>query len=168
MLQEPEEEGLLIGRPAYVHAESGVPKAPSLRWRAGVRPPCLTAFSGVMVGLMLVLPATTPVHASDADPWFGHDKALHFSASAVIAAGGYGVARAAFDDRRPCLLFGGGLALAAGAGKELYDLSGHGDASLRDLTWDAIGTATGLLVAWSVDRLLQHWLQPRTPAPAAP
>ncbi|HEX3696575.1 MAG TPA: hypothetical protein VH374_14425 [Polyangia bacterium] len=104
----------------------------------------------------------------DPDPWFGRDKALHFSASAFIAAGSYGVARVGLDDPRPCLLIAGSVALAAGAGKELYDLSGHGDASWRDLTWDAIGTATGLLVAWAVDRTITWWLQPPATAPASP
>jgi uncharacterized protein YfiM (DUF2279 family) len=81
-------------------------------------------------------------HAQDDDPWFGRDKALHFSFSAVLAGGGYGGAAllTQSEDRRWRLLAGAGLALGAGIGKELYDLSGHGDASARDLAWDAIGT----------------------------
>jgi putative lipoprotein len=114
----------------------------------------------MMIGFMVATLTRQTARADDADPWFGRDKALHFSASAVIASGGYGLSRLVFDDRRPCLLIGGGLAAAAGIGKELYDLSGHGDASFRDLTWDAIGTATGLLVAWLVDRSLQSLTTP--------
>ena len=117
----------------------------------------------MMVGFLVAILTPQPARADDADPWFGRDKALHFSASAVIASGGYGLSRLAFDDRRPCLLIGGGLAAAAGIGKELYDLSGHGDASFRDLTWDAIGTATGLLVAWLVDRSLHALTTPSSP-----
>jgi len=95
-------------------------------------------------------------HAQDDDPWFGRDKALHFSFSAVLAGAGYGGAAllTESEDRRWRLLAGAGVALTAGIGKELYDLSGHGDASARDLAWDAVGTATGLLVAWTIDRLL--------------
>jgi putative lipoprotein len=114
----------------------------------------------MMIGFMVATLTPQPARADEADPWFGRDKALHFSASAVIASGGYGLSRLAFDDRRSCLLIGGGLAAAAGIGKELYDLSGHGDASFRDLTWDAIGTATGLFVAWLVDRSLHALTTP--------
>jgi len=37
------------------------------------------------------------------------------------------------------LAVGGGFAFSLGVAKELWDLSGHGDASWRDLTWDAVG-----------------------------
>jgi putative lipoprotein len=52
---------------------------------------------------------------------------------------------------------GAGAGLAAGAAKELWDLSGHGDPSARDLAWDVAGTLTGVAVAalidWAVGRL---------------
>jgi putative lipoprotein len=104
-------------------------------------------------------------HADERDPWFGRDKAYHFSISAALAAGGYGVTRSLTDDRSTCLALGGALALTAGAGKELYDLSGRGDPSLRDLTWDVLGTATGLLLTWAVDRF---WISPPRAHPASP
>jgi putative lipoprotein len=114
--------------------------------------------AGLTLGVTLagaLLP--TSAWASDADPWFGRDKALHFGASALIANAGYGDAALATDDRRVRLGVGGGLALTAGVAKELWDLSGHGDASWRDLTWDVIGTATGLALSaaidWSLGRL---------------
>jgi putative lipoprotein len=100
------------------------------------------------------LPLTAPARAADPDPWFGRDKALHFGASATIAGVGYGATAAATESRPPRLLIGGGLALAAGVGKELLDATGSGDASFRDLTWDVVGTATGLGVAWLIDRLI--------------
>ena len=56
------------------------------------------------------------------------------------------------------------VALGAGVGKELWDLNGPGDASWRDLTWDVIGTATGVLVASGVDWLIRYI---RDPAPVA-
>jgi uncharacterized protein YfiM (DUF2279 family) len=92
--------------------------------------------------------------AADPDPWLGRDKALHAVVSAGIAAGGYGAAASQTDDRGWRLLTGAGLALGAGVGKEVLDLYGLGDASWRDLTWDVIGTATGLGVAWIIDRLI--------------
>ena len=89
--------------------------------------------------------------AEPADPWFGRDKALHFAASATIATAGYGGAALLTDDRTARVVAGASLALAAGIGKELWDLSGHGDASWKDLTWDAVGTATGVLTARAID-----------------
>lgn len=89
------------------------------------------------------------------DPWFGPDKAKHFGASAVIAVGGYSLGAAVFEERTSALALGGGLALSAGVGKELYDATGHGMASERDLVWDVAGTVTGLGVAWLFDLLVR-------------
>ncbi len=49
---------------------------------------------------------------------------------------------------------GAGLALAAGGAKEVYDRYAGGDASLRDLTWDVVGAATGTVLSWLVDRYI--------------
>lgn len=116
----------------------------------------LAAALAILSGTMTASPAL----AAD-DPWFGRDKALHFGASAVIAGGGYGGSALFSEDERVRLAVGGGLALGAGIAKELWDLSGRGNASLKDLTWDAAGTATGLLVAWGLDRLFFSRPPPR-------
>jgi putative lipoprotein len=100
-------------------------------------------------------------HAADGDAWFGRDKALHFSLSAAISAGGYGVASLATDDGRWRYLAGAAAGLGAGAGKESLDAAGLGDASWRDFTWDVIGTATGLALSGLID-----WLWLRAPEPA--
>ena len=49
---------------------------------------------------------------------------------------------------------GAGLAVAAGAAKEVYDRYSGGDPSLRDLTWDVVGATTGAMLSWLVDRYL--------------
>lgn len=86
------------------------------------------------------------------DPWWGPDKALHFGVSAGIAAGGYGLGALLWKDRQRRALAGATLALGAGAGKELWDLTGGGgSASWRDLVWDAAGAALGVGLALSVD-----------------
>ena len=86
------------------------------------------------------------------DRWLGRDKALHFGVSAGLAAGGYAGA-AVFTPSEPVRLASGGLlSLTLGIGKELADHRGAGDASFRDLSWDVMGTATGLLTAWLIDR----------------
>ena len=92
--------------------------------------------------------------ASDEDPWFGRDKALHFGVSAVLAAGGYATSSIWLDKRSERALAGGAFSLTLGAGKELWDLSGHGDPSWRDFTWDVIGTGVGLALAVAGDALL--------------
>jgi putative lipoprotein len=114
--------------------------------------------AGVALVLFLHLDlAARPCRASgrdDADPWWGKDKALHFSASALIAADGY--AAASLVSKREAVRVGAGslLALAAGVAKEVYDTYAGGDPSPRDLTWDVVGAATGTALSWLVDRLL--------------
>lgn len=90
------------------------------------------------------------------DRWSARDKALHFSATAGLAGGGYAAAAALSDDLRVRVATGLAVALAAGAAKELYDLRGHGDASWRDFAWDGIGSVTGVLAAYVVDWLLSE------------
>jgi len=95
--------------------------------------------------------------AQDADPWIARDKALHFDVSAGLAAVGYGVSAGWLVDARwKALAIGGGVALAAGAGKELLDATHAfgGDPSWRDFTWDVLGTVAGLAIAWGMDLLL--------------
>jgi len=93
--------------------------------------------------------------ASDPDPWFGRDKALHFSVAALIASGTYTLSATQFEARYPCLLLGAGTTLAVGAAKEAYDGLGHGDPSWKDFTWDMIGAVVGLGVAWGLDLLIR-------------
>jgi len=103
---------------------------------------------------LAVLLHAVPSAAPSGDPWLGRDKALHFGASAGLAAAGYGSGALASDEPWVPLATGAGLALGAGVAKELLDLAGLGTPSWRDLTWDLLGTATGLAGAWAVDRLL--------------
>jgi putative lipoprotein len=112
------------------------------------------------LALAFVLATSTIVSnalAADPDPWISRDKAFHFDVSAGIAAVGYGVSAAWLVDARwKALAIGGGLALVAGAGKELVDATGvfGGDPSWRDLAWDVFGATAGLALAWSIDLLL--------------
>jgi putative lipoprotein len=106
-----------------------------------------------IAGTMMVSPASAL--SSDDDPWFGRDKALHFGVSAAIASTGYAIGTAVFEQRWKAAALGGGLAVGAGAGKELVDLAGYGDPSWRDFTWDLVGTAVGLGLAFAIDSLVR-------------
>jgi putative lipoprotein len=128
--------------------------------RAWIAASCLAA--GLVTG-------ARPARA-DSDPWIARDKALHFDVEVGIAAAGYGVSAGWLVDARwKALALGGGLALAAGATKELVDAT-HvlgGDPSWKDFTWDVLGTVAGLALAWGAD-LLIGGVDAHRPAFAAP
>jgi putative lipoprotein len=128
--------------------------------RSGVRVACVTkgfwarqALSWLSAAAALLL-STRLVHADPTDPWWGRDKALHFGVAAGIATTGYALSSLVWSRPSERALAGAALALSAGVGKELWDLSGHGTASWKDLTWDALGTAAGVGVALSFDVFL--------------
>jgi putative lipoprotein len=109
------------------------------------------------VAVALAISIAPTAAAQDADPWIARDKALHFDVSAGLAAVGYGVSAGWIVDARwKALAIGGGVALAAGAGKELLDATHAfgGDPSWRDFAWDVVGTLAGLAIAWGMDLLL--------------
>lgn len=105
---------------------------------------------------------STPARADSDDPWWGPDKALHFGVSAGLAGGAYGLASPLVGGYGERLAIGSGVALTAGITKELIDLSGAGDPSWRDLTWDLIGTVVGVSIAFSIDFAIRG----ADPAPA--
>ena len=117
----------------------------------------------VFAGVVLLLMASEArAQQQDADPWFGPDKALHFAASASIAVVSYAGASLATDERPTRIVAAFSIALGAGVLKEAWDLTGHGDASWRDLTWDVVGTTTGVLLAYAVDWAIGRLRGPAT------
>ena len=113
--------------------------------------------AATVVALASVALFSSAAHGADSDPWISRDKAFHFDVSAGIAAVGYGISAAWIVDARwKALAIGGGVALVAGAGKEVFDATGllGGDPSWKDFAWDVMGTVAGLAIAWSVDLLL--------------
>jgi putative lipoprotein len=97
------------------------------------------------------------------DDWLGQDKLLHFGVSAGLAGAGYTGGALLFEAPQARWLTGAGVALGAGLGKELYDAGRGGLFSFKDLTWDVLGTGTGLALSWAVERLFF-----RTETPVAP
>jgi putative lipoprotein len=92
-----------------------------------------------------------PARAADPDPWWGRDKALHFSLSIGLGSGGYAGSALWVPERWQRAASGAGFSLSLGAGKELFDLAGYGDPSWRDFTWDVAGTALGVGAAYLLD-----------------
>jgi len=113
--------------------------------------------------LSVAMLLASKVRAQEADPWFGRDKALHFAASASLATVAYAGTSLVTDDRVTRIVAAATVALAAGVIKEVWDLTGHGDASWRDLTWDIVGTTTGVLFAYGIDWAIARL---RSPSPA--
>jgi putative lipoprotein len=118
--------------------------------------------SGLVLGVVLMLASEARAQQRDSDPWFGPDKTLHFAASASLAVAAYGGASLKTDDRPTRIAAAVTVALGAGLIKEAWDLSGHGDASWRDLTWDVIGTTTGVLLAYAIDWTIAKLRGPST------
>ena len=78
------------------------------------------------------------------DPWFGIDKVKHFFMSAFLNSVSYSALQAARVNHRSAMAGAIGITMAAGLGRELHDMRVPGNLfSIRDLTWDALGTAAG-------------------------
>ena len=142
----------ILDRPGPVHGQGPALTTDAAKRRAAssLFPPP-KAFAAAALACCISAPSMA--WAAD-DPWIGPDKALHFTAGFTLSAGGYGLGSLAFQGRLGRILTGAGVALGAGVAKEIYDMTGSGSPSWRDFAWDAIGTGCGLLLAWTVDRLL--------------
>ncbi len=109
-----------------------------------------------LLALVLVMGfAATPAYATEPDPWFARDKALHLGVSAVLSSAAYAGGTALFDARGHAMLAATGLSLTVGAGKELADLAGLGDPSWKDFAADVVGTVIGVGLAWALDLALR-------------
>lgn len=114
----------------------------------------VTTRRGLAAGLALTAMLAGAGAARADDDWFGRDKALHFGASATLAAGGYGVSSIWLDEEWERATAGLTVSLAAGAAKEIWDAAGHGDPSWKDATWDLAGAAVGVAIALLADHLI--------------
>lgn len=149
----------LRGEPRVDASAKHVPRGPATRsLRAMGRSP--RASAGVMRGfaapVLVALSLTSRAASAEPDPWFGPDKAWHFGVSLGLAAGGYAAVSPWLESRGERALAGGAFSLTLGAGKELWDLAGHGDPSFRDFTWDVLGTAAGVALAVGIDALVNR------------
>ncbi|MBZ4329842.1 hypothetical protein [Corallococcus sp. AS-1-12] len=109
---------------------------------------------------LALLAAPASGRAASGDDWFGRDKPRHFAACAAATGVGYGAGAVLFDSPGARALSGVGLGLGVGLGKEVYDRARGSVFSVKDLAWDAAGTATGLLASFLVDRFITEVLLP--------
>lgn len=124
----------------------------------------MKAVSGAVLLTAALL--TTDARADD-DPWLAHDKFLHATVSGTLANLGYAGATQLFESRGAALLAAAGFTIAVGATKETIDLVGAGDPSWKDFTWDVIGTAVGVVLAFSMD-LMVRGVGPKKPFVSIP
>lgn len=101
----------------------------------------------LVLSLVLAVPFT-----ARADTWWGVDKALHFSVSVGLSAGGYAASSPFFEARSERALLGIAAAWTIGVAKEVVDAFGAGDPSLEDLAWDFGGCLVGAVLAVMIDR----------------
>lgn len=97
-------------------------------------------------------PAPATPAPQGGDHWFARDKMLHFAASALIQGSAHAVLRANGADYGRASRGAALVTLSAGISKELWDRQRGGDASLRDLAWDAVGGATAAVGVRQADR----------------
>jgi uncharacterized protein YfiM (DUF2279 family) len=72
----------------------------------------------------------------------------HFFMSAFINSVSYSALQAARVNHRSAVAGAIGITMAAGLGREIHDMRVPGNIfSVRDLTWDAVGTAAGAALA---------------------
>lgn len=85
-----------------------------------------------------------------ADPWFGADKARHFTASFLLTgAVSRGLRVHGRESRSRSLAAGVGFTVSLGGLKEMLDRTGRGHASWKDMAANALGAGCGaLLLSW--------------------
>jgi uncharacterized protein YfiM (DUF2279 family) len=89
-----------------------------------------------------------------ADEWLGRDKGEHSGLSLLLGAGGYVVGRMDRGSRLEGVLVGLGTVVVVGGAKELIDLTGWGDPSVKDFAADVAGGLVGVGISVGVDWLV--------------
>jgi putative lipoprotein len=104
----------------------------------------MSALAGFYLAANLVFAQMSLPHA---DSWFGIDKVKHFFMSVFVESVTYSALQAAHLHHRPALSTAIGVTLTVGVGREIHDSRVPGNLfSVRDLTWDALGTTAGAVL----------------------
>lgn len=120
----------------------------------------------IAVASLVVGAASSEARAADPDPWLAKDKSLHFGVTAGISSLSY-VGASFFT---PSLVWrttiGVGVGVAVGGAKEVLDMTGFGDPSWKDFTWDVVGSVVGAGLCLGIDAAVRA-RYPRRSSPAA-
>lgn len=106
----------------------------------------MSQLAGIVMAINIVFAqaAATRPHP---DPWFGIDKVKHFFMSAFIESVSYSLLQASGVQHRSAMTGAIGITLGFGLAREIHDHRTPGNIfSVRDLTWDAIGTTAGAVM----------------------
>jgi len=98
------------------------------------------------LALSLALNLIFAQSAVTGDRWFGIDKLKHFFLSAFATSVSFSALQAAGANRKTAMAGAIGASAALGISRELYNLRTTKVFSLKDLTWDAIGTGAAVTV----------------------
>jgi uncharacterized protein YfiM (DUF2279 family) len=86
------------------------------------------------------------------DRWFSADKAKHFFTAAFVQSASFGAFRLAGVHWSGAIAGASAVTAAVGIGKEAYDARTGGDASVKDLVWDAAGAAGASVLLHHTER----------------
>jgi uncharacterized protein YfiM (DUF2279 family) len=75
------------------------------------------------------------------DRWFSADKAKHFFTAAFVQSASFSALRSTGVRWSASITTASAMTAAVSLGKEVYDARTGGDASVKDLVWDAGGAA---------------------------
>ena len=94
---------------------------------------------------MRVLALLFTLHFGDEHPggdrWFAPDKAKHFFMAAFVQSASFSALRSTGVRWSGSIAGASAVTAAVSFGKEVYDARTGGDASVKDLVWDAGGAA---------------------------
>jgi uncharacterized protein YfiM (DUF2279 family) len=96
--------------------------------------------------LLLMLQLHGPGDHPGGDSWFGVDKVKHFFMGAFVQSVAYSAVRATGVGHGASLAAASGVTVGVSVGKEVWDAHTGGTASVRDLTWDALGAGAATIV----------------------
>lgn len=80
------------------------------------------------------------------DSWFGVDKIKHFFLSAFVTSVSFSAIQAAGANKKTAMTGALGVSLAVGVTREIYNKRTTKLFSVKDLTWDAVGTTAAAVV----------------------
>ena len=86
------------------------------------------------------------------DRWFSPDKAKHFFMAAFVQSASFSAIRSTRVRWNGAIAGASAVTAAVSLGKEVYDARTGGDASVKDLVWDAGGAAGATVLLRQTER----------------